>query len=501
MSDPLRPVAPYDDELLRHVAPPEWRSPQPAGRYHLVAVGAGTAGLVAAGGATGLGARTALVERRLMGGDCLNFGCVPSKGLIAAARSWDAAARSHAEFAGPAVTGAGDFASAMQRMRRLRAEIAPHDGAARFRDLGVDVFLGEATFTGPDRLRVGDSELRFRRAVIATGGRAAAPPIPGLDSVDYLTNETLFSLTSLPARLAVIGGGPIGCEMAQAFARFGAKVTLLEMEPRLLPREDPDAAEVVAGALRGDGVDVRTAVGVRRVEKRAGCTVVVVGDGEAEREVEVDSLLVAVGRRPNVEGLGLEAAGVEHDRDGIVVDDFLRTSNRRIYAAGDVASRFKFTHVADAQARIVVQNALFFGRARASRLVVSWCTYTSPEVAHVGMYEHEALAAGHAVETVTLPMREVDRARIEGETEGFLRVHHERGKPLGATLVAERAGDMIGELALAITTGTRLGALSATIHPYPTQGEIARKVGDAYRRAGLTPTVRRLLAAWFRVFA
>lgn len=501
MSDAHR-MKPYDQHnqvLTDNVHPPDWVNPTPADRYHLVAVGGGTAGLVSAVGAAGLGARVALVERHWLGGDCLNVGCVPSKGVISAARAWRAAREVAHEFGGPPVTGAGDFAKAMERMRELRAGISHHDSAARFRDLGVDVFIGQGSFTGRNTVSVGDATLNFRRAVIATGGRAAAPPIPGLDTVDYLTNETIFSLTDLPESLAVIGAGPIGCEMAQSFAQFGTKVTLLDMADHVLPREDPDAAAVVQAQMTADGVELALGVAIKSVEARGDQKVVIFeADGQTQ-EIAAGALLVAVGRRPNVEGLGLEEAGVTFGRRGVEVDDRLRTSNKAIFACGDVASKFQFTHTADAQARIVIQNALFYGRARNSRLVVPWCTYTSPEIAHVGMYESDAREAGRKVDTITVPFSEVDRAILDGEPEGFLRVHHEGGKILGATMVAAHAGDMIGEMAVAITHGISLGQLSSTIHPYPTQGEVMRKVGDLYRRTSLTSNVKKAFAAWFRL--
>jgi len=502
--DEMLRMAPFDDhnqELIANVRPPDWTNPEPDGRYNLVAIGAGTAGLVSAAGAAGLGARAAVIERRFMGGDCLNVGCVPSKGVISAARAWHAARRARSEFGGPTCVDDADFGAAMERMRRLRAGISHHDSAERFAGLGVDVYLGHARFTSSDTLEVDGKQLRFRRAVIATGGRAAAPPIPGLGEIDYLTNETIFSLTDLPVRLGVIGGGPIGCEMAQSMARFGSRVTLFDMADHVLPREDADAADVVQDALVSDGVELVLNARINEVVA-SGATKRVryeLDDGVV-REVDVDALLVAVGRKPNVENLGLDVAGVKHGAQGVEVDDFLRTSNRRVYACGDVASRHQFTHTADAQARIVIQNALFHGRARVSKLVVPWCTYTSPEIAHVGMYEGEARAAGRQVTTITVPFAEVDRAVLDGEGRGFLRVHHEKGRILGATMVAEHAGDMIGELALAITVGIRLSQISGTIHPYPTQAEIIRKVGDAYRRTGLTPLTKKLLRVWFRLF-
>ena len=499
----VEPLDQYNRQLIANVHPPGWVNPEPRDRYHLVVIGAGTGGLVTAAIAAGLGARVALVERHLMGGDCLNVGCVPSKAMIGAARAWQAAAEASGQFAGPQVAGTGSFPEVMQRMRRLRAGLSRVDSADRFRGLGVDVFLGEARFTAGDAVRVDGRNLRFRRAVIATGARAAVPPVPGLELAGYLTNETIFSLTQPPEHLVVLGAGPIGCELAQAFARLGVRVTVINREPRILPREDADAARVVEQAMERHGVRFLHGAEAVRVELHGRRRVVgVERDGRTE-EVAGDHLLVAVGRAPNVEGLGLEDAGVRHDRTGVLVSDRLRTSNPRIFAVGDICSARKFTHAADAQARLVVGNALFFGLGggRVSRLVLPWVTYTSPEVAHVGLGEHEALAAGHEVQTITVPLHDVDRAVLDGREEGFLRVHLRKGSDriLGATLVAEHAGEMIGELTVAMTNGLGLGRVGGAIHPYPTQAEVFRKAADAWRRGRLTPTARKIFAGYFRV--
>jgi pyruvate/2-oxoglutarate dehydrogenase complex dihydrolipoamide dehydrogenase (E3) component len=494
----------HNDRLLEAVRPPQWVNPNPRDRYHLVVIGAGTAGLVTAAGAAGLGARVALIERHLMGGDCLNVGCVPSKGLIAPARAWAAARSAAALMHGPAVQGDGDGAGVFDRMRRLRADIAPVDGAERFRALGVDVFLGEGRFEGRDAIRVGTASLRFRRAVIATGARAKAPPIPGLADVPYLTNETLFDLARVPSSLIVLGGGPIGCEMAQTFARLGCRVTLLDKGPRLLPRDDADASAVVRRALERDGVRVCTNADIRRVRPAPTDRIAVeaVVDGTPV-VADGDQLLVAIGRVPNIEGLGLDEAGIRTTAQGIVVDDRLRTTNTRVFACGDVASRFQFTHAADFQARTVIQNALFFGRKRASALVVPWATYTSPEVAQVGHTSESATAAGVAIETYTVPMHDVDRAILDGESEGFARVHVAAGtdRIVGATIVAPHASDLLHEVTLAMTHGLGLGAIGATIHPYPTHGDAVRKCADQWRRTRLTPRVRAAFSTWFRFFA
>ncbi|MHB1556999.1 MAG: mercuric reductase [Isosphaeraceae bacterium] len=494
----IEPSDEHNRALVANVHPPDWPNPEPAWRYNLVVIGAGTAGLVTAAGAAGLGARVALVEKHLMGGDCLNVGCVPSKALIRAARAV-AAVRDAVGF-GVRIDGdiAVDFATVMDRMRRVRAEISPHDSAARFRDLGVDVFLGSGRFIGLDALEVAGRTLRFRKAVIATGARASAPPIPGLDDAGYLTNETVFSLTALPRRLAVIGAGPIGCELAQAFARFGAEVTLLEGQHQILGNEDRDAAALVESSLRRDGIEINCCCNITRVLRDGREKVLTMECAGENRQLRVDEILVGVGRAANVEGLGLETAGVAYDGAGVMVDDQLRTTNPRIFAAGDVCSRFKFTHAADALARLAIQNALFLGRARAGALTMPWCTYTDPEIAHVGLYEAQAQKRGIPVRTFVQEFRDVDRAVLDGETAGFVKVHVREGtdRIIGATIVGRHAGEMISELTLAMVGGLGLKDLSRTIHPYPTQAEAIKKVGDAYNRTRLTPFVQGLFRRW-----
>jgi pyruvate/2-oxoglutarate dehydrogenase complex dihydrolipoamide dehydrogenase (E3) component len=500
MSEALRvlPDDAFNRALLANVHPPDWTNPEPAERYNLVVIGAGTAGLVTAAGAAGLGARVALVERDFMGGDCLNVGCVPSKALLRAARA-AADVRDAGAFGVEVPPGVRvNFPAVMERMRRLRADLSPNDSAARFRSLGVDVFLGEGRFTDRRIVEVGGRSLRFAKAVIATGARADRPPIPGLIEAGYLTNETVFTLTELPRRLAVIGAGPVGCEMAQAFARFGSEVSLIGNHPQLLPREDRDAAALVEAAMRRDGVKLLLGVKVAAVERQGDDKVLRLEDC-ATPEVRADAILIGVGRKPNVEGLNLEVAGVTYDaRQGVVVDDRLRTTNRRIYAAGDVCSRFKFTHAADAMARLVIRNALFLGRQKASALTIPWCTYTDPEVAHVGLYEEEARERGFAVQSFLQELAHVDRAVLDGETAGFVKVHVKAGteRILGATVVARHAGEMISELSLAMGNRLGLGALARTIHPYPTQTEALKKVGDAYYRTRLTPLVKWLFGKW-----
>jgi pyruvate/2-oxoglutarate dehydrogenase complex dihydrolipoamide dehydrogenase (E3) component len=470
----------------------------PAGDdYDLVVIGGGTAGLVTAMGAAGLGARVALIERALLGGDCLNVGCVPSKALLRSARAarearWGSALGVTA----PAVH--VEFGAVMARMRARRADIAPHDSAARLAAAGVHVFLGSAAFSDARHASVNGRRLRFRRAVIATGGRPTAPPIPGLAEAGYLTNETVFNLTERPRRLLVLGAGPIGCELAQAFALFGSQVTMVDVAPRVLPREDPDAAAIVARRLEVDGVRVEPGITLERVQRDHDSVRAAWIRGEQRGESVVDAVLVAAGRAPNVEDLNLDAAGIRAGRQGIEVDDRLRTSNPRVYAAGDIASPYQFTHAADAAARLVIQNALFFGRRRASALVIPWCTYTSPELAHVGITADEARQRSLA--TITIPLDDVDRAVVDEATDGFLRVHHERGRIRGCTIVAPDAGDLIGLVSHVMRTGGALSDLSATVFPYPTYAEALRKAGDVYQRGRLTPAARgwfrRYFAAW-----
>lgn len=497
-----QPTDRHNQELLRQVRPPDWRNPEPvepASGYDLVVLGAGTAGLVTAAGAATLGARVALVERAHMGGDCLNVGCVPSKALLAAARAW-ANVRDAGKLGIEVPPGARvNFELVMERMRRLRAGISPADSAERFRGLGVDVFFGEASFTGARSIAVGGAALSFRKAVIATGTRPARPLIPGLENAGYFTNETIFNLTVLPRRLAVIGAGPIGCELSQAFARFGAEVTLIGSRPHVLPREDPEAAAIVHAALVQDGVRVLSPATIERIDNAGDIVLHLPG-----QVIHTDAILVAVGRTPNIEGLKLDAAGVTYDdKAGVHVDDHLRTSNARVFAAGDICSTYKFTHAADAMARLAIQNALFPTKGRMGRLIIPRCTYTDPEVAHVGMDESAARQCGIDVMTFTQELRHVDRAILDGETEGFARVHVRRGtdKIVGATVVARHAGEMISELTLAMTAGLGLKTLGRTIHPYPTQAEAIRKIADAYARTRLTPFVQWLLRKWIGWFS
>ncbi len=508
----LLPDDEHDRTLLNNVHPSAWVNPAPQGRYNIVVIGAGTAGLITAVVAASLGAKVALIEKHLMGGDCLNVGCVPSKGVIRAATAW-ADVRNAEEFGlhiPPDVK--YDFAAAMARMRKLRARISHNDSVHRYTKLGVDVYIGSGRFTGQDIIEVrgpaGNRTLQFVKAAICTGARATAPPTPGLKEAGYLTNETVFTLTELPARLCVIGAGPIGCELAQAFARFGSRVYLVEAMHGIMPNEDRDAAQVVHESMGRDGIQLLCCGKDLSVSKAEGGKRLTVDSHGQHYDVTVDEILVGVGRSPNVEGLGLESVGVEYDKAGVKVNDRLQTTNSRIYAAGDICSRYKFTHAADAMAGIVIQNALFphpFGLAYAgvNSLIMPWCTFTEPEIAHVGIYEADAKAKGIEVDTFTFKLDEVDRAILDGEDNGFARVHVKKGTDqiLGATIVASHAGDMINEYTLAMKAGVGLGTISGVIHPYPTQAEVVKKTANLWRKTTFTEGKKRFLRklfAWAR---
>lgn len=476
---PVRlPADGYNERWRRLVFPPDHRNPTPSTSYHLVVIGAGPAGLVAAMAAARLGARVALIERQAMGGDCLNAGCVPSKTLLAAARK------------------GLSFGAAMERVRAVRAQIADHDSVDRFTRAGVDVFLGEARFESARDVRVGDQVLRARKTLIATGARPLVPPIPGLAELRPLTNESVFDLTTQPKRLAVLGAGPVGCELAQAFARLGTEVQLIEMQPRVLPHDEPDAASLIAHALTRDGVGLHLGA---RVTSAAATGSGVVLELEAHERVEADAVLAAVGRQRNLESLSLEAAGVRFDPQcGIEVDTRLRTTHADIYAAGDVCSRYQFTHVADAHARIVVRNALFLGRARADGLVTPWCTYTQPEVAHIGATRAELEAAKREFLPLRVAFDDLDRGRTDDAVEGYaeLLVTQGSGRILGATIVGADAGEQLAPLAVMMSNGLTLKGLASTVWPYPTRSEYLRHLTDAFQRARLAPWVVRALRWW-----
>ncbi|MDF1849608.1 MAG: mercuric reductase [Verrucomicrobiales bacterium] len=498
---PLLPLDEHNQKLQSNVHPTDWVNPTPDGTYNMVVIGGGTAGLVTAAGAAGLGAKVALIERSLLGGDCLNVGCVPSKAIIAAAKR-AAQVRDAEDFGIHVPEGVSiDFAAAMERMRKLRSDISPHDSAQRFQELGIDVFLGQGKFTGAHTIDVNGTELTFKNATIATGARASAPPIDGLDTVDYLTNETLFSLTEIPRRFGIIGAGPIGVEMAQSFARLGSEVFLVESSDGILPREDPDAGAILRKSLERDGVNILCCGRDLKLQPGEGGGIrLTVKSDKGGYDETIDQLLVAVGRAPNVEGLGLEDVGIEYSKTGVTVNDKLQTTVKNIYAAGDICSNFKFTHAADFMARTVIGNALFLGRGKNSDLIIPWATYSEPEVAHVGVNPRTAQEEGLAIDTYTQEFSGMDRAILSGETEGFVKIHVRSGtdKIVGATIVGANAGDMIGEITLAMKHKIGLGKIKDTIHPYPTIGEAIRKVGDIYNRTRLTPRVKAAMTKWLK---
>jgi len=492
----VSPLDEHNAKLLDNVHPKKWIDPEPKPTYNLVVVGAGAGGLVSAAGAAGVGARVAIIESHLLGGDCLNVGCVPSKALLRCAKA-AADVRDAGRF-GVRIEGdvTVDFGYVMERMRRLRAHISPADSAKRYSDqLGVDLFIGKGVFTGKHTIEVNGKTLTFAKAVIATGGTAAIPNIPGLAEAPYLTNSTIFNLTELPERFGVIGAGPIGLELAQAFQRLGSKVTVFSRTDKILPKEDPESAGIVKESMEKDGVVFCSSAKYKRIEARdgKGPVCVVLDDNGTERSHKFDALLIATGRKPSVFGMGLESAEVEYDAGiGVVVNDRLQTTNPDIYAVGDVASKYQFTHMADFMARLVIKNALFFGRDKVSDLLIPWTTYTDPEVAHVGLYEKDLKERNIDFTTYKRDFADVDRSIVDGATVGYVKIHVAKGKDriLGATIVGRHAGDLISEISVAIQGGIGLGRLAGVIHPYPTTAEAIRQCGDMYNRERLTPPVK-----------
>ena len=462
----------------------------------LCVIGAGSGGLAVAAGAAQMGAEVVLVERGAMGGDCLNFGCVPSKSLLAAARVanvWRRGAELGICYGRPQV----EFAAVADSVQRVIAEIAPNDSVERFEALGVRVLHAEARFTGPRAVRAGDAEIRPRRFVIATGSQPAIPPIRGLRDVPYLTNETVFANRRLPEHLIVIGGGPIGVEMAQAHCRLGSRVTLLDIGP-LLPRDDPELSALLARRLSSEGIVCRPGVEVTGIEGTSEAIVVRLANGE---QVTGSHLLVAAGRRPTVDALDLAAAGIASTAQGITVDARLRTTNRRVFAVGDVAGGPQFTHIALYHAGIVIRNALFHLPAKVDYRALPWVTYTDPELAQVGLTETAARAVEPAARVLRWRFAENDRAQTERETEGMVKVvTGKSGRVLGASILGAGAGDLILPWALAISQKLKIGAMANLVVPYPTRGEASKRAAGSYYTAALfSARTRRLvrLLAWF----
>jgi pyruvate/2-oxoglutarate dehydrogenase complex dihydrolipoamide dehydrogenase (E3) component len=445
----------------------------------LCIIGAGSGGLAVAAGAAQLGAKVVLVEKGKMGGDCLNYGCVPSKSLIAAAKAAQTV-RTAARFGVNGHEPDVDFLKVHDHVKGVIAAIAPHDSQERFEGLGVKVIRAAARFVGPREVEAGGARVRARRFVVATGSSPAVPPLPGLTDVPYLTNETIFDLTERPMHLVVLGGGPIGCELAQAHRRLGAHVTILARSS-ILPKDDAAAVDVVRHRLVSEGVDVREHVEINAVERAGNGIAVSFAEAGFGQRVTASDLLVAAGRRPNVQDLGLEAAGIEFGARGIMVDARLRTTNRRVFAIGDVAGGYQFTHMAAYHAGIVIRNALFRLPAKVDYRAVPWVTYTEPELAQVGLSEQVAQARELEVKAWCWPFAENDRAQAERETGGLIKaVTDRRGRILGATIVGERAGELIHPWGLAISQGLRIGAMAQYIAPYPTLGEVSKRVAGSY---------------------
>ena len=462
--------------------------------FDLAVIGGGAGGLVVAAGGAALGAKVALVEKHKLGGDCLWYGCVPSKTLIKSARIAHQMRRADRWAIAP-VAPQIDLAAVMERVAGVIRGIEPNDSPERFRGLGVDVILGEGRFTGPDCFEVGGRRITAKHYVIATGSRPAAPPVPGLEGVPYLTNETVFGLRESVRHLLVIGAGPLGCELAQAFRRLGSEVTVVDVATSVLAREDLDLAEVVHRAMEAEGVRFRLGATIASAAGRAGDLRLMLKarDGTVET-IEGSHLLVAAGRKANVEGLGLDAAGVEVDH-GRIVNTGLVTTNPRIMVIGDAAGGLQFTHVAEHHAGVVLRRTLFRMGWTKPSAVVPWCTYTDPELARVGLSETEAKQRGVAHQVYRFPFEDIDRARAEGETEGCAKlVTDPRGRILGAAIVGAHAGELIAEAVLAMNHRLKASALSASIHAYPTLAQVNRRAADQRLKEGLTPSSK----AWIK---
>lgn len=468
-------------------------------------IGAGSGGLTVAAAAAAFGVDVVLIEKHRMGGDCLNTGCVPSKALIAAAGHVTAIREARA-FGIDAGEPRVDFARVNDHVRAVIKAIEPNDSVERFEGLGVTVLRAAARFAGPDKVVAGDAEIRARRFVVATGSSAAVPPIPGLEGLPYLTNESVFDLRELPKRLIVIGGGPIGMELAQAHGRLGSQVVVLEAFTALA-KDDPDLTHIALERIRRDGVEIREKVGIVRVEARGSGLAVILAGAAGEEAIEGTHLLVAAGRRPNVSDLGLDAGEIAFDDRGITVDRGLRTTNRKVYAIGDVASiegkgGLQFTHVAGYHAGLAVRSILFRLPVRENRDIVPRVTYTDPAIGQVGLTEALARARhGDAIRVLTWPYRENDRAQAERETEGLVKVvTTARGRILGAGVVGRQAGELVNMWSLAVASGLNIRSMAGYISPYPTLAETGRRAAIGYFKPSLTSPVVRGIIRFLRRF-
>jgi dihydrolipoamide dehydrogenase len=464
-------------------------------KYHLIVIGGGSGGLVCSAGAAGLGAKVALIEKHKMGGDCLNTGCVPSKAIIRTAKvAHDAKTASRFGLMGHDFDVKLD--EVLKSVRKVQENIARHDSVERFTSLGVDVYQGEYRFISKNQITNGEEVLEAKRFVVATGGSPFVPIISGLDKVSYLTSDNVWDLKELPGNLVVIGGGPIGVELAQTFARLGSKVTLVQSAERLLVREDPEVSELIKTRFESEGIKVMLNTKAEAVDDGLAT---IDAKGQSQK-IAFDQILLAVGRAANVEGVGLEKAGIAFDRRGIKVDEYLRTSQKHIYACGDVVGPYQFTHTADFQARLILRNALFPGKSKINYSVVPWCTFTEPEVARVGLNESEAGQSATAVDVFTYSLSDLDRAVCDRESEGFIKVLTQKGTDqiLGVTLVGSHAGDLLHELTLAMHQKIGLKKVAQMIHIYPTLAEVSKRIADSYQRTRLTEGTKKLFKRYFK---
>jgi pyruvate/2-oxoglutarate dehydrogenase complex dihydrolipoamide dehydrogenase (E3) component len=472
-----------EDTFLRRVRPEDWENPVPRDAYDLAIIGAGPAGLAAAESAARFGFSVALIERNRIGGNSLNVGSVPSKAIIRTAHVYGTMRDAEAFGAPVPNEPALEFGKVMARMRRIRTRISEFHSVHGLTALGVDMFFGPARFESADTLLVGDVPVHFKKALIATGARPRASDIPGLDQTGYRTSATIFEMATLPKRLAVIGGGPLGCELAQAFCRLGSHVTIVQNDPKFLPREERDAAEILSRSLARDGVEIRLNTTVVGARCESGAKMLETVNNDVESDVQADEILLSIGRVPNVEDLGLAAAAIEFDTDqGIKVDDFLRSTQPNVYAAGDACLSLKFSNAAEFSARMAVQNALMQAKQRQSSLVIPWCTYCDPEIAHIGLHVWEARLQSIPIKSFTVMMHDVDRAITDGQDVGFIKIHVAEGSDriLGATIVASRASELINEMAVIMSSGIGMKALAGIAHAYPAQSEAIMLAAQAY---------------------